>query len=123
MQAEAGQTFDYSDIGGAIGISAPTVQSWISILQAAYIVFLLPSYHGNLKKRLIKSPKIYFYDTGLLCYLLGIFEKEQLERDPLRGHFENLKILLLLKFINKTYIKTFMLGYIFIEIAIKMKLI
>ena len=67
---------------------------WLSILHTSYICFLLPPWYENRGKRLIKSPKLYFYDTGLACALAGINDPEQLERDPLRGGlFENLVIL------------------------------
>ncbi len=93
-----GQLVNLEFIGGEIGISASTVREWISLLEASHILFRLHPYHENFGKRLIKSPKIYFTDTGLACYLLGIETQEQLQRDPLRGLlFENLLILELVK--------------------------
>lgn len=93
-----GQIFVASSIANDVGVSVTTVLSWISILEASFIVFMLESYYENIGKRLIKSPKIYFYDTGLAAYLLGIEQVEQLSRDPLRGGlFENLAIIELLK--------------------------
>ena len=74
----------------AIGISSHTVTAWLSVLQASYIVTLLPPYFENTRKRLTKTPKLYFMDTGLACYLLGIESSEQLSRDKMRGAlFEN----------------------------------
>lgn len=93
-----GTEFNASQLATEVGITSPTVKSWISILQASYIAFLLPPYFANLNKRLTKTPKIYFYDTGVLCYLLGIENASQLAVHPLRGAiFENLAIVELLK--------------------------
>lgn len=93
-----GNEFNASQLSTEIGISAPTVKSWLSVLQASYIAFLLPPYFTNLNKRLTKTPKIYFYDTGVLCYLLGIENQGQLAVHPLRGAvFENLAVIELLK--------------------------
>lgn len=79
-------------------MTSPTIKSWLSVLQASYITFLLPPYYANINKRLTKTPKIYFYDTGLLCYLLGIGNASQLSVHPLRGGvFENLAVTELLK--------------------------
>lgn len=68
----AGQLINFNDLAKDAGVSHTTARNWLSILETSYIVFTLPSYHKNFSKRLIKSPKLYFYDTGLLCYLLGI---------------------------------------------------
>lgn len=93
-----GTEFNASQLATEVGITSPTVKSWISILQASYIAFLLPPYFANLNKRLTKTPKIYFYDTGILCYLLGIENASQLAVHPLRGAiFENLAVVELLK--------------------------
>jgi len=93
-----GQIFVASSIANDVGVSVTTVSSWISILEASFIIFMLEPYYENFGKRLIKSPKLYFYDTGLASYLLGIERLEQLSRDPLRGGlFENLAIIELLK--------------------------
>lgn len=98
LAGRIGQLVNLESIGGEIGISASTVREWISLLEASHITFRLHPYHENFGKRLIKSPKIYFTDTGLACYLLGIENPEQLQRDPLRGLlFENLIILELMK--------------------------
>ena len=88
-----GSEFNASSLSNEVGISSKTVQSWLSILSASYITFTLPPFFENLGKRLVKSPKIYFYDTGLLCYLLGIENEQQMSTHPLRGNiFENMVI-------------------------------
>lgn len=93
-----GQIFVASNLANEVGVSVPTIQSWLSILEASYIVYLLQPYHTNINKRLTKSPKIYFYDTGLAAYLTGINSIEQLPAHPLRGAlFENLVIMEVLK--------------------------
>lgn len=93
-----GSVFNASEIAGEIGVSCKTIQAWVSILQASYVVYLLPPYFENSRKRLTKSPKMYFCDTGLACTLLGIERAEQLAFDKMRGHlFENLIVVELLK--------------------------
>ena len=93
-----GSVFNATEIASEVGVSTKTIQSWISILQASYVVYLLPPYFENSRKRLTKSPKIYFCDTGLACSLLGIESAEQLSFDKMRGHlFENLIVMELLK--------------------------
>ncbi|MEQ1746348.1 MAG: ATP-binding protein [Saprospiraceae bacterium] len=80
------------------GISNPTARAWMSLLESSYIVYLLPPYFRNFNKRIIKSHKLYFYDTGLACYLLGLTAPEQIENFHQRGSlFENMAILELLK--------------------------
>ena len=89
-----GTILDVTSISNDTGVSTKTVMEWLSILHTSYICFLLPPWYENRGKRLIKSPKLYFYDTGLACALAGISDPEQLDRDPLRGAlFENLVIL------------------------------
>lgn len=86
----AGQLLNLSALGADAGISQPTARHWLSVLEASYVAFRLPALHTNLRKRLVKTPKLYFHDTGLLCYLLGIRAADQLESHPLRGAvFEN----------------------------------
>jgi len=80
-----GQVVNYSAIGGECGIDNKTVKRWLSVLEASYIIRLVPPYYRNLNKRLVKAPKLYFYDTGLVCYLLGIHDPRQLESHPLSG--------------------------------------
>ena len=85
-----GSLFKASELANEIGVSSHTVTAWLSVLQASYIVFLLPPYFENTRKRLTKTPKLYFTDTGLACHLLGIESPEQLARDKMRGAlFEN----------------------------------
>jgi len=106
-----GSILNLDSIANDVGVSHTTIKSWLNILQASYIIFFLPPYHKNLSKRLIKSPKIYFYDVGLCCYLLGISDKRQLFRDPLRGAlFENLVISEFMK-IKYNYLKNFNLFF------------
>lgn len=89
----AGQAVNYSKMSNDVGVSVPTVQSWLSILEQSYLVFRLKPFFRNLGKRLNKAPKLYFYDTGLLCHLLRFSEVADVERTPLRGAlFENLII-------------------------------
>lgn len=88
-----GSECNQSALSSEVGVSSPTINEWLSILEASYIIFKLQPYYENLGKRLVKSPKYYFYDTGLLCFLLGIETPEQLETHPLRGGiFENMVV-------------------------------
>lgn len=88
-----GSQFNASELSNEVGISVNTVRSWLSILRASYIVFLVHPYFENSRKRLTKTPKLYFYDTGLACHLLGIENEMQLGSDRMRGHlFENMVI-------------------------------
>lgn len=80
-------------LSGEVGVSANTIGAWLSVLAASYVAYTLPPYHENIGKRLKKTPKLYFYDTGLACSLLGIETAEQLATHPLRGAlFENMVI-------------------------------
>lgn len=81
----SGQLFNASNIGAEAGIDQSTVREWLSVLETSFILFRLQPHHVNLSKRILKSPKLYFLDTGLLCYLLGIRSAEQLAHHPLRG--------------------------------------
>ena len=93
-----GSLFNGSELANEIGVSSNTITSWLSILQASYIITLLPPYFENIRKRLTKTPKLYFTDTGLACYLLGIETPEQLARDKMRGAlFENFVVMEALK--------------------------
>ncbi|MBO4774320.1 MAG: ATP-binding protein [Bacteroidales bacterium] len=88
-----GSLFNASELSNDTGVSVNTIRAWLSILQASYIIFMLHPYHENSRKRLTKTPKLYFYDTGLACYLLGIGDEQQLSTDRMRGHlFENMII-------------------------------
>ena len=94
LAARAGQLLNISEVAKECGISQPTAKDWISILESTYLIYLLKPFHNNLSKRLIKSPKIYFIDSGILCYLTGITNEEQLLRSPQRGSiFENMVIM------------------------------
>jgi len=96
--ARAGQLFNQSAIAVEAGVDANTVKRWLSILETSFIAFRLPPYFRNYNKRLLKTPKLYFYDTGLLCSLLGIRTPEQLDRHLQKGAlFENFVIVETLK--------------------------
>lgn len=89
-----GTELNLNALSNEIGVSSPTLKEWFSILEASYVIFRLPPFFKNIGKRLIKSPKIYFYDTGLACFLLGIENEKQLSSHPLRGNlFENMIVL------------------------------
>lgn len=93
-----GQPLNLTNLGNECGVDHKTIQSWIGVLQASFIIHLLPPYYKNFNKRITKSHKLYFYDTGLACYLLGIQQKEQLHLHPFRGAlFENMMIVEMLK--------------------------
>lgn len=88
-----GTEFNASALAGEVGTSVNTINSWLSTLAASYIAYMLPPYFANIGKRLIKANKIYFYDTGLACYLLGIENEEQLVTHPAKGAlFENIVV-------------------------------
>jgi uncharacterized protein len=88
-----GQVLNYQSLANDVGVSQPTITSWINFSETGYVIFLLHPWFENLGKRLIKSPKLYFYDTGLAAWLMGIDDAAQLTTHPLRGHlFENLVI-------------------------------
>ena len=92
--ARVGSLFNASEIANEVGVDSKTISSWMSVLTASYIVYLLPPYYENISKRLIKSPKLYFCDPGLACYLLEIESPKQLSRDKLRGNIlENLVVM------------------------------
>lgn len=94
----AGQILNLSSLAQDAGVSVNTAKSWISVLESSYIVFLLQPHFNNFNKRLIKSPKLYFYDTGLLCYLLGIQKAAEVSSHYAKGAiFENVVISELLK--------------------------
>ena len=96
--ANIGQLLDYTRFSNDIGVDQNTIKSWISILEASFICFRLKSHVSNYRKRITKSPKLYFYDVGLAAHLLGIREKSQVENHPLRGQlFENFVVADLLK--------------------------
>lgn len=98
LAARVGQEVNYSSLANDVGVSSSTIKEWVSLLEASYIIFRVPPYYNNYGKRLTKSPKIYFTDTGLVTSLLGIRELSQLSREPLIGNiFENFVVSELLK--------------------------
>jgi len=93
LAVHAGQLLNYNNISKAIGISHTTVREWITVLETSYIVYTLSPYYKNFKKRIVKSPKLYFYDTGILCHLLGIRKGRLNLLHPMYGAiFENLVV-------------------------------
>jgi len=93
-----GQLVNLSSLGADAGVSHQTARHWITILEASYIVFQLPPHFANIRKRLVKSPKLYFYDVGLASYLIGIERASQVATHPLRGAlFENVAVIEALK--------------------------
>jgi predicted AAA+ superfamily ATPase len=98
LAGRVGQLINYASLAGDVGVSATTIKSWISILKASYILFELPPWFANIRKRLVKSPKLYFVDVALAAWLLGLETPAQIERDPLRGAlYENLLIMEVVK--------------------------
>ena len=94
-----GSLVNVSSISSDLGVSNNTIKGWLLALQQSHVVLLLEPFYENINKRLVRSPKLYFVDPGLVCYLLGIETVEQLVRDPLRGAlFENYVLLELVKY-------------------------
>ncbi|MGF7141576.1 ATP-binding protein, partial [Roseimarinus sediminis] len=98
-----GQLLNYSNIANELGVDLKTIKSWFSILETSFIAFSLQPHHQNFSKRLVKTPKLYFYDTGLACSLLGIKTKEDLDVHWAKGSlFENMVIVDMMKnFLNR----------------------
>ena len=93
-----GQLVNLSSLGADAGVSHTTAREWLAVLEASYVVFRLSPFHANIRKRLVKSPKLYFYDVGLASYLIGIEHAEQITTHPLRGAlFENAVVIEALK--------------------------
>jgi predicted AAA+ superfamily ATPase len=93
LAGRVGQVVNLASLAGETGVSATTINEWISILEAAFLVFKLQPYFSNVSKRVVKSPKIYFTDVGLASWLIGLSSPEQVARDPLRGQlFENMVV-------------------------------
>ena len=103
LAGRVGQVMSFHSLGGDAGVTQPTAKSWVSALETTFICFTLSPHFKNFNKRITKSPKVYFYDTGLLCYLLRIRNTQQLKVHPLRGAiFENWVIVEYIKdFYNK----------------------
>ncbi len=96
--SNVGQILNKNRFANDIGVDGKTIASWFSVLQASFIIFLLPPHFRNYRKRLVKSPKLYFYDVGLASYLLGIKNEEHVDSHPLKGSlFENLVVIEKLK--------------------------
>lgn len=89
--ARCGSEFNAANIAKEVGMSATSISEWLSILHASYIIYKVPPFYANINKRLTKMPKIYFYDTGLLAFLLGIDDPKSIENSPFKGMlFENM---------------------------------
>lgn len=98
IAGRVGQLINYSSLASDIGVSSTTIKNWISVLKASYILFELPPYFVNIRKRVVKSSKLYFVDVGLAAWLLDLKEQAQVQRDPLRGClYENLLIMEVVK--------------------------
>lgn len=82
----SGQLINYASISNAIGVSQPTVKKWLSLLETSGVIFLLSPHYATFKKRIVKTPKLYFMDTGILCYLLSIRTPDELKNHPLFGN-------------------------------------
>lgn len=96
--ARIGSIFIASELSNELGVAVNTINSWISVLQASYLIYMLPPFYANTRKRLTKSPKLYFTDCGLASYLLDIDSPQTLKRDKMRGHlFENMVVMNFLK--------------------------
>jgi predicted AAA+ superfamily ATPase len=96
-----GQQLNIRALSIESGVDVKTVQAWLAILQSSYILYLLPPYFKNYNKRIVKTPKLYFLDTGVACSLLGIRKYSELEQSHFRGAlFENF---VLLEFLKKLY--------------------
>jgi predicted AAA+ superfamily ATPase len=97
----AGQVLNMSSLAKEVGMSMPTVKAWLSALENSYVVFLLQPYYNNFSKRVIKSPKLYFFDTGLLCNLLRISDVSQIDNQAIKGAlFENM---IVSEYVKKKY--------------------
>lgn len=102
--ARVGQLLNLNGLARECGISQPTAKAWLSTLESSYIVFLLHPYFENFNKRIMKSPKLYFYDTGLLAFLLKFIQPKQLITHPVKGSlFENMVIADVVKKISHAY--------------------
>ncbi|RKY82969.1 GTP-binding protein [candidate division KSB1 bacterium] len=99
LAARCAQILNLTSFANELGVSVNTIKRWISILEASQIIFLLPPYYRNLGKRIVKSPKVYFLDAGLVCYLTGIQTENHLFNGPMAGQlFENFVIQEIVKF-------------------------
>lgn len=102
--ARIGQLLNMSALANEAGISLATVKAWLSLLETSYVIFLLQPHHANFNKRLVKMPKLYFYDTGIACHLLRLTKPEDVYDHYLRGNlFESL---IIAEFMKKRYHRT-----------------
>jgi predicted AAA+ superfamily ATPase len=93
LAGRVGQLFNQSSLGNELDLDNKTINSWFTLLETSFLTFKLQPYHSNFNKVIVKTPKIYFHDTGLLCYLLGIHSREDLELHFAKGNiFENLVV-------------------------------
>ncbi len=98
LAGRVGQVLNLASLANESGVSAMTIKAWLKVLEASFIIFTLKPYYKNFGKRLTKTPKVYFTETGLVAYLLGLTMPEQVARDPLMGNlFENMVVSDLLK--------------------------
>lgn len=85
LAGRTGQELNYNSLSVEVGVDLKTIKSWIALLEQSYVVYLLKPYHKNFNKTIVKRPKLYFYDPGLVCSLLGITSKDILDKHPLKG--------------------------------------
>ena len=105
--ARVGQLLNLNSLANECGISQPTAKSWLSVLETSYIIYQLQPYHTNFNKRVTKSPKLYFYDTGLLCFLLKIKDAASFKISSHKGNvFENF---IINEFVKQNYHQNLML--------------
>lgn len=98
LAGRSGQELNNSALAVETGVDVKTIQSWIGILESSFIIYLLKPHHKNFNKTIVKRPKVYFYDTAIVCYLLGIRDNSQLQTHPLRGAiFEGMVVTELIK--------------------------
>jgi len=99
LAAQAAQVMNLNRISKGLGVAVNTLKNWVSILEASGIIYILSPYYSNITKRFTKNPKVFFTDTGLLCYLLGIDSKSELKKSPMYGSiFENYCIMETIKY-------------------------
>lgn len=103
LAANTAQQLNYSEYANNIGVDVNTIKRWVGILEASFVIYLLPPYFANLGKRLVKSPKVYFYDTGLVSFLTGTQTYNQYDKGPMAGSiFENY---ILMETLKKEYVE------------------
>lgn len=103
MAARCGQLLNLNAVAQDLGVAQTTARDWLGVLEATYVAFRLPPYHVNFGKRLVKTPKLYFHDTGLAAWLLGIHDAATMNVHPMRGAlFENLCVTEFIKHLRHT---------------------